>query len=125
MKKLSDKEFNIMEILWHNGGAMTSNEILDNADGAFNWKLASLMTVLSRMADKGYVYCDRSTRTNHYTATIAEEEYKLRESESFLDRLFDRSATKFIASLCEKDKISKDEIAELKEYLDSLGEERR
>lgn len=125
MKKLSDKEFNIMEILWHNGGAMTSNEILDNADGAFNWKLASLMTVLSRMADKGYVYCDRSTRTNYYTATIAEEEYKLRESESFLDRLFDRSATKFIASLCEKDRISKDEIAELKEYLDSLGEERR
>lgn len=125
MKKLSDKEFNIMEILWNHGGTMTSNEILDNADGAFDWKLASLMTVLSRMADKGYVYCDRSTRTNYYTAVVSEDEYKLRESESFLDKLFDRSAAKFIASLCEKGKISKEEIAELKEYLDSLGEERK
>ncbi len=123
MKRLSEKEFEIMEILWKRGNAMTSGEILDDFNGNLSWKLSSLMTVLSRMADKGYVYCDRSTRTNYYTAIVSKEEYKTWESESLLHKLFDKSATKFIVSLCEKDKISKDEITKLKQYLDSFKKE--
>lgn len=123
MKKLTDTEFIIMKVLWMKNGAMASNEILEAVKGQIDWKLASLMTVLARMVDKGYVNCDRSTRTNYYTAVISEEQYKTQESESFLDKLFDRSATKFIASLCERGTISEKEIIELKEYLETLEEE--
>ncbi len=121
MKRLSEKEFEIMKILWEKASPMTSGEILEAFNGNLGWKLSSLMTVLERMAKKDYVHCDRSTRTNYYTATVAEDEYKAWKSESLLHKLFEKSATKFIASLCEKDKISKDEIENLKEYLDSLG----
>lgn len=120
MKKLSEKEFEIMQILWKKGSAMTSGEILEEISGSIDWKLSSLMTVLSRMAEKGYVYCDRSTRTNYYTAIVREDEYKTLESENLLQKLFDRSATKFIAGLCEKNRISREEIARLREYLDSF-----
>lgn len=123
MKRLSEKEFEIMQILWKKGSPMTSGEILEGVSGSIDWKLSSLMTVLSRMAEKGYVYCDRSTRTNYYTAIVGEEEYKTVESETLLDRLFDQSATKFIAGLCEKNKISSEEIARLREYLDSLAKD--
>lgn len=64
-----------------------------------NWKLASLMTVLARMAEKGYVHCDRSTRTNYYTALVSEEEHKLTEGTSLLEKMFHKSAKDFIASL--------------------------
>ena len=123
MKKLSERECEIMQVLWKKGSPMTSGEILEGCAGSIDWKLSSLMTVLSRMAEKGYVFCDRSTRTNYYTATVTEDEYKTLESENILHKLFDRSATKFIAGLCEKNKISKEEIAKLREYLDSLGKE--
>lgn len=53
MKKLSDSEFEIMKILWNRDDAMTSNEILDGMKGQRDWKLASLMTVLARMVEKG------------------------------------------------------------------------
>ena len=72
MKKLSDTEFSIMKILWKHQEPMTSNEILEEVKDVIDWKLASLMTTLARMADKGYVHCDRSTRTNYYTATVSE-----------------------------------------------------
>ncbi|MDE6219395.1 MAG: BlaI/MecI/CopY family transcriptional regulator [Lachnospiraceae bacterium] len=122
MKKLSDSEFEIMKILWSRGTPMTSNGILDEMKGQRDWKLASLMTVLARMVEKGYVYCDRSTRTNYYSAVVGEEQYKVEESEQFLDRLFNKSATKLIASLYQGKKFSAEEIDELRTYLDTLEE---
>lgn len=120
MKKLSDSEYEIMKVLWSRDSPMTSNEILDGVKDRYSWKLAGLMTFLARMVDKGYVYCDRSTRTNYYSAVVSQDEYKFQESETFLGKLFDNSATKLIAHLCRGKRISKKEIAELKEYLDSL-----
>lgn len=101
---------------------MTSNEILDEIKGQRDWKLASLMTVLARMVEKGYVYCDRSTRTNYYNAVVGEEQYKVEESEQLLDKLFHKSTTKFIASLYQGKKFSAEDINELRTYLDSLEE---
>lgn len=99
---------------------MTFNTVLDKLKDRYDWKLAGLMTFLARMADKGYVYCDRTTRTNYYSAIVSRDEYKFQESETFLGKLYDHSAAKLIAHLCKGKKISQEEIAELREYLDSL-----
>lgn len=123
MKKLSDAELEIMQVLWSHTEPLTSNQILSEIGENRNWKLASLMTVLARMAEKEAVYCDRSTRTNYYTALVAEEEYKLMESETLLDRLYNKSAKNLIACLYQGKKMSKENIKELREYLDSLDEE--
>lgn len=123
MRKLSDSEFEIMKVLWSQEAPMTSNEILDRVKDRYDWKLAGLMTFLARMVDKGYVYCDRSTRTNYYSAVVSQDEYKFQESESFLEKLYDSSATNLIAHLCKGKKISKKEITELRDYLDSLERE--
>ena len=120
MKKLSDAEFEIMQVLWKHEGPMTSNQLLEEMGDNRNWKLASLMTVLARMADKGAVYCDRTTRTNYYTALISEDEYKVTEGTSVLERLFNKSAKDFVASLYQGKQMSKKDIRELGEYLDTL-----
>ena len=122
MKRLSQTEFKIMKILWEHPEPVTSSQILEETRGELDWKLASLMTALSRMADKGYVHCDRSTRTNYYRAVISREDYRIQESDSFLAKLYDRSATKFIASLCRRERMSGEEIRKLRTYLDSLGQ---
>lgn len=122
MKKLSETEFEIIQILWRHNAPMTSNQLLEEMGDNRNWKLASLMTVLARMAEKGAVYCDRTTRTNFYTALVSEEEYKLTEGTSFLEKLFHRSAKDFVASLYQGKKMSSKDIQELREYLNSLEE---
>lgn len=123
MKKLSEAEFEIMQILWGHEEPVTSNQILSELEEKRSWKLASVMTVLARMAEKGAVYCDRNTRTNFYSAIVSEEEYKLAESDTFLERLYDKSAKNLIACLYNGKRMSKENIQELREYLDSLEAE--
>lgn len=120
MKKLSDSEYEIMKILWGQDAPMTSNEILGGLKGRYDWKLAALMTFLARMADKGYVACDRSTRTNYYSALVSQREYQVQESRTLLEKLYDNSAAKMIAQLCKTNNISQKEIVELREYLNAL-----
>lgn len=120
MKKLSEAEFEIMQVLWGHDAPMTSNQLLEKMGDNRNWKLASLMTVLARMAEKGAVYCDRSTRTNYYSALVSEEDYKLTEGASFLEKLFHRSAKEFVAALYQGRRMSAKDIQELREYLEEL-----
>ena len=120
MKKLSDAEFEIMQVLWRHDEPMTSIQLLEEMGNNRNWKLASLMTVLARMAEKGAVYCDRSTRTNYYTALVSEDQYKITEGTSILEKLFNRSAKEFITSLYQGKQMSQKDIQELREYLDTL-----
>lgn len=124
MKKLSEAEFEIMQVLWRHSAPMTSNQLLDEMGNERNWKLASLMTILARMAEKGAVHCDRSTRTNYYTALVSEEEYKLTEGTSFLEKLFHKSAKDFIAAMYQGKKMSTKDVQELREYLNELEEEK-
>ena len=120
MKKLSEAEFEIIQVLWKHNAPMTSNQLLEEMGDNRNWKLASLMTVLARMAEKGAVYCDRTTRTNYYTALVSEDEYKVTEGTSVLEKLFNKSAKDFVASLYQGKKMSGEDIRELREYLDTL-----
>lgn len=120
MKKLSEAEFEIIQVLWRHKAPMTSNQILDEIKDGRQWKLASLMTTLARMADKGAVYCDRTTRTNYYSALVSEDEYKVTEGTSLLEKMFNKSAKDFIASLYQGKQMSGEDIQELRAYLDSL-----
>lgn len=120
MKKLGDAELEIMKVLWKQERPTTSGEVLDGLEGCVDWKLSSLMTALNRLAEKGFVSCDRSTRTNYYTAVISEQDYITREGENFLEKLFSNSVQKFVTNLYDSKSITDSDIRELKEWIDSL-----
>ena len=123
MRKLGDAELEIMKILWRQEEPVTSNQILDALSGCKNWKLSSLMTALNRLADKGFVYCDRTTRTNYYTSVISRLDYVTHEGETFLEKLFSNSVQKFVTNLYDSKSITDKDIQELREWIDSLDKE--
>lgn len=124
MKKLGDAELEIMKVLWSHSGPLTSNQILEGLAGIKDWKLSSIMTALARLAKKGFVHCDRTTRTNYYSALVGEAEYKLAQSRSFLEKLYDNSIQKLVSGLYDGNSISADDIRGLREYLEKLEEGR-
>ncbi len=124
MKKLGDAELEIMKVLWSHSGPLTSNQILEGLAGIKDWRLSSIMTALARLAKKGFVYCDRTTRTNYYSALVGEAEYKLAQSRSFLEKLYDNSIQKLVSGLYDGNSISADDIRGLREYLEKLEEGR-
>lgn len=124
VKRLSDAELEIMLVLWDANTPVSSTYVRDRLRGKRSWALSTLMTVLERLSEKQFVHCDRSTRTNMYTALIHESEYKASEGKSFLSKLYGSSLKNLVTSLYEENAVSDQELGELRQYLERLKEER-
>lgn len=118
---LGDAELEIMQAVWAAGEPVTSTEIQRRLAGRRGWALSTLMTTLARLADKGFVSCDRSSRTNYYSALVGEAEYKAAESRSFLQRMHAGSLRSLAASLAGDERLAPREAEELRRLLDKLG----
>ncbi len=74
MASLGDLERAVMDVLWDAGDVdLTAYDVQDRLNGVHPRSLAvtTLLTVLSRLAKKGLVSCDRSVRPHHYRATAS------------------------------------------------------
>ena len=123
MKKLGEAELEIMQVIWDSKNPVTSNYILKELSGRRKWQLSTLMTSLTRLADKGFVKCDRSTGSNLYSWVIPEDEYKTGASKNFLEKLYDNSIQNMIASLYNSKAIKSSDVEELRDFLDQLETE--
>ena len=123
LKKLGEAELEIMQVIWDSEHPVTSNYILKELQGRRRWQLSTLMTSLTRLSDKGFVHCDRSTGSNLYTSVILEEEYKAKASSHFLEKLYNNSIKNMIATLYNNKTIKNSDIEELRSFLDKLEDE--
>ena len=123
IKKLGEAELEIMQVIWDSKSPVTSNYILKELSGRRKWQLSTLMTSLTRLADKGFVMCDRSTGSNLYSWVIPEDEYKTGASKNFLEKLYNNSIQNMIASLYSSKAIKSSDVEELRDFLDKLEAE--
>ncbi len=123
-KKLGDGELEVMQAIWDAGKPVTAGSIIDRVQETRTWGLSTLMTVLSRLIEKGYLVVDKSTRNNIYSAVISEEEYKTKESRSFFKKLHNNSLSSFVACLYDGEKLSENDIEELKRFIDDNSAEK-
>ncbi|MCL1853002.1 MAG: BlaI/MecI/CopY family transcriptional regulator [Peptococcaceae bacterium] len=117
--KLSEAEQEIMMIIWEEERPLTSNFILDQITSR-TLALSTVMTVLARLCEKGFVHCDRTTRTNYYSALVPREAYLEEASHEFLQRMHKSSIASMITALNRKGAISEQDITELRRMLDHL-----
>lgn len=120
IKRLGDAELEIMLVIWDTSEPVTSNYILERLHGRRNWALSTLMTTLARLANKGFVYCDRSTRTNYYSALISAQDYRAKESRSFLERLYGNSLHNLVTSLYDSNTINENDLSELRKFIEEI-----
>lgn len=124
IKRLPDAELEIMLVIWRSHGPVSSSYILELLKDKRDWALATLMTVLSRLVDKGFLRCEKEGRNNRYSPVISEAEYKESEGKSTLVKLFDNSIQNMVMSLYNGKAINKNDLQELREMLDKVeGEE--
>ena len=121
--KLGDGELEVMQAIWDAGEPVTASSILERVQQKRTWGLSTLMTVLGRLIEKGFLECDKSTRTNIYSAKIEEKDYKKKEGRSFLEKMYGNSIFDFVSCLYEGGSISPEEVSELKRIIESAGKE--
>lgn len=123
-KRLPDAELEIMLIIWNTEEPVTSTYVLERLEGQRKWGLPTLMTVLSRLTEKGFLTCEKQGRNNFYRATINEDEYKQNESKSLLEKLYGRSFKNLVTSLYKGNSINKEDLAELRRFIDEIEKEK-
>ncbi len=120
MKNLGEAELEIMQVIWKAKHPVTSNFILKELQERRKWQLSTLMTSLSRLSDKGFVSCDRSTGSNLYTPVISENDYKAKESRHFLEKIYNNSIKNMVATLYSNQVIQDSDLEELRKFLNDF-----
>ena len=117
-KALSDGELDVMLAVWQAGEPTNSAYIQNTLQGKRDWQLPALLTVLSRLTDKGYLLCEKQGRGNLYTALVTKETYQSQESKGLLEKFYRGSLTALTASLVKNGAVSEEELMELRNFLE-------
>lgn len=115
MQQASDYELELMKIIWANGGVALYAEIVAGLEAKGNsWTKNTIITLLSRLNEKGMLTASKSGRRNTYTAIVAESEYQADQTMRFLDKIFEGDTKGLISTLIQKDLLSSKDYDELK-----------
>lgn len=123
MHQVSDYERELMKIIWGNGGTALYAEIVDGLSAkGMNWTKNTIITLLSRLVDKGFLKTNKIGRRNQYTALVSEGAYQMEQTEHFLDKVYEGDVKGLVAALIRKDFLSAEDYEELKAYWEKAGE---
>ena len=118
MKKLPDAELELRMIIWEAKEPISRMEIEERLDGAKEVVASTLLTLLSRLEKRGFVGREKRGKVNYYTALVPQEQYLKAEGHSILQKMFRGSLSNFVTALYTGEKLSKQDLEELKNFLD-------
>ena len=118
IKRLPDGEFTILKVIWHLPNPTTSAQIMEKLGEDNHWKPQTLLTVLARLTEKGFLESVRKGRERQYTAIISEDEYLEVETSDFLKRYSGHSMGGLVKTLFSSNSLSDNELDELRSLLD-------
>ena len=118
IKRLPDGEFTILKVIWQLPNPTTSAQIMEKLGEDNHWKPQTLLTVLARLTEKGFLESVRKGRERQYTAIISEDEYLEVETSDFLKRYSGHSMGGLVKTLFSSNSLSDTELDELRSLLD-------
>ena len=111
MKKLTNKEREVMELFWQYG-PMFVRELLEHYEEPrphFN----TLSTIVRRLEHEGYVGHKQYGSTYQYYALISEEDYAKRNIFRLVDNYIEDSYKGLVSTFLKEEKLSVDELRDL------------
>jgi BlaI family penicillinase repressor len=118
--RISEAELQVMEALWGASEPLTATEVADRIDAGRGWSLATVKTMLSRLAAKGALTHREDGRRFFYSPAIDRDSYVGSESRRFVDRLFGGRLSPLVARLAEEDVLDDEDIAAIEAILREL-----
>ncbi len=116
VQQVSDFELELMKTIWENGGTALYAE-RKGIPATKN----TIISLLSRLAGKGYLETNKIGRRNKYTAIVSADKYKEMQTTAFIDKIYEGNAQGLVSALIQKNMISAEEYEELKRYWDEGG----
>ena len=120
---ISDAELSVLKILWSNGPG-TVRDIESHLPRrsqplAYN----TILTLLSRLRQKGYVATDRRGTAHVFRSTVTRDDVLGQGLATLANRMCDGTASPLVHALVRGQHLSAGDIADLRKLLDDLESE--
>ena len=115
--QISESELVLMKIIWKNGGAALYSLIMEELEKDKNeWKSNTVLTLLSRLVEKGFLKIKKIGRRNEYVAVVTEAEYQTMQTHSFLNKVYGGNVKNLVSTLLRQDILSAEELREIESF---------
>ena len=118
-EKMSDSEMEIMKTIWELAAPVTIVQLLEIFESR-KWKVQTMGTFLTRLADKGLLSVNKQKNTNFYTAKVTKREYDRLEAQNLLYSMYDGSLENFLSALYGGKEIDVNEAEKLKKWFERV-----
>lgn len=123
IKRLPDSELDIMLIIWDATEPVTRSYIENIINEKKQLASTTILSLLTRLIDKGFVHAEKHGKGNLYSALVKESDYIQNEGKSMLEKLYGNSLKNFVATLYAGKKVDEEELSELRDFLNKTKEE--
>lgn len=123
MKNISigDAELEIMKVIWKAKEKVTSLDIGKEVEDR-GWKKTTIATFLTRLVEKGALSAEKQGKLYYYTPIITEKEYRKSQTKNLIKTLYNGSVREFAVSFFEEQKLTDEDIQELKAIFEDKEE---
>lgn len=111
MEKLTNKEEEIMHILWKLEKAFVKDVLAEISDDKPHYN--TLSTIIRNLEDKGYVAYNAYGKTHQYYPIVKKEDYRKRFMSNAIDNYFNNSYKNVVSFFAKEEKISVEELKEI------------
>jgi len=111
MEKLTNKEEEIMHILWRLEKAFVKDVLAEIKVDKPHYN--TLSTIIRNLVDKGYVGYNAFGKTHQYFPIVSKEDYRKRFINMAIDNYFNNSYKNMVSFFAKEEKISVEELKEI------------
>lgn len=122
MQKLTNKEEEIMHILWKLKKAFVKEVMAEITEDQPHYN--TLSTVVRNLEEKGYVAHNTYGNTHQYYPIIAIEDYRKGFMNTAIDNYFNSSYKNMVSFFAKEEKISAKELREILAMIENPKEEK-
>ena len=124
--QISDAELEIMKIIWGNEKEVTLFPYImeELASRGRPCQKNTLIVLLSRLVNKGFLKANKIGRRNEYTVLVSETEYQTVQTKNFMDKVYEGNAKELVTNLIFGDLLTDEEYEELRSLLEK-GHEKK
>ena len=121
MEKLTNKEEEIMHILWKLKKAFVKEVVADLPNPKPHYNTVS--TVVRKMEDKGFINHEAFGNTHRYFPAISKEAYRKKYVSTAIQNYFENSYKNVVSFFADEEKISAKELREILEIIEKKQKE--
>jgi len=121
--KLGRVQLKIMQVLWDRGKA-SARQITDDLNEDEPIAHSTVQTLLRKLEDKGAINHEKVDRTFVFFPLIEQDKVKHKATRELLEGVFEGSASELVAHLLRHERLSREELAEIRRLINSNSKSR-